>query len=424
MTGRQYEIVKALTTEIVNASRSPDKFCAQRVFCRGSDRYLQVIARCGVITVKSNFKGNCLLELGRVYGIGAPDKWKSFTKGAIDSGDKFEPGAAVIPQILKIAESCATGPVALMNSTRPLVPFNSEYSGVVADGDSALLWLSGNYEAGEVASATWTKAPEGVHPDSCAFILPWVHQMLKAIPPDPETGKLEQLSGVSVAYIAGPAGLRLVFRDIGIVVSLLLTPYERTVNYTLNGKLFSIQSRKDGTFEHINKGGADMQVNVQEVKKAMFNPLDLQPTEKKEEKVAEKLPTPEPAANITVVEPSKTDLNGKIGEPPKVVEQSAKEVQDTIKAVVDKLSQEDGEDETPTVDGVIADLAGQLKEAVASINLLKRTRTQEKKEVKSPKALEAENAKLKAQVAKLTEENKQLQAKAAKFKALENIFKG
>ena len=425
MTGRQYNVVRALTDHILNAGSSPGKFCAQRVFCRGSDRYLQVIARCGVITVKSNFKGNCSLELGRVYGIGTPDKWKSFTKGAIVSDDCFEPPAELLPQILKIAESCATGPVALMNSTRPLVPFSSDYSGVMADGDSSLLWMSGNSKAGEVVSATWTKAPEGVHPDSCAFILPWVHKMLKTIPPDPETGKLEQLSGASVAYIAGPVGLRLVFRDIGIVVSLLLYPDERTVNYTLNGKLFCVQSHKSGTFEHINKGGTDVQVNVQEVKKAMFNPLELQPTEKKEEKVAEKLQTPESTANITVVEPAKTDLNGKVGEQPKSVEPTTvKEVQDTIKAVVDKLNQDAGEDENPTVDGVIADLAGQLKEAVAAINLLKRTRTQEKKEVKPPKALEADNAKLKAQVAKLTEENKQLQAKAAKFKALENIFKG
>lgn len=433
MTSTQYEIVKALTSEMLNSVTSPAKFCAQRVFCRGSDRYFQIITQRGVITAKSSIKGDCPLELGKVYGIGAPDKWKKFTKGSIVSDDTFEPSAKQLPQVLKIAESCATGPVALMNSTRPLAPFNSEYDCVLADGDSALLWLSGSCESGVTATAVWTKSPEEVHPDSCGYILPWVHRMLKTIPTDAETGKLEHLSGASVAYLAGPLCIRLVFRVLGIVISIPLAPADRTVSYSLDGKVFEIKSRKDGTFEQLNnkEGGADMQVNVQDVKKAMFNPLELQPTEKKEEKVAEKLPTPEPTANITVVEPAKTDLNGKVGEQPKVVEPlTAKEVQDTIKAVADKLNQdageddEDDEDENPTVDGVIADLASKLKEAVATINLLKRTRAQEKKEVKAPKALEAENAKLKAQVAKLTEENKQLQAKAAKFKALENIFKG
>lgn len=426
MTSTQYEIVKALTSEMLNSVTSPTKFCAQRFFCRGSDRYFQIITQRGVITVRSNIKGDCPLELGKVYGIGAPDKWKKFTKGSIVSDDTFEPSAKQLPQVLKIAESCATGPVALMNSTRPLAPFSPEYDCVIADGDASLLWLSGSCESGAIATAVWTKSPEEVHPDSCGYILPWVHRMLKAIPTDADTGKLEQLSGASVAYLAGPLCIRLVFRGLGIVISIPLAPADRTVSYSLDGNVFEFKSRKDGTFERLNKeGGADMQVNVQEVKKAMFNPLELQPTEKKEEKVAEKLPTPEPTANITVVEPAKTDLNGKVGEQPKSVEPTtAKEVQDTIKSVVDKLNQDAGGDENPTVDGVIADLAGQLKEAVAAINLLKRTRVQEKKEVKSPKALEAENAKLKAQVAKLTEENKQLQAKAAKFKALENIFKG
>lgn len=423
MTSTQYEIVKALTTEMLNSVTSPTKFCAQRVFCRGSDRYFQIITQRGVITAKSSIKGDCPLELGKVYGIGAPDKWKKFTKGAIVSEDTFEPSAKQLPQILKIAESCATGPVALMNSSRPLAPFHSEYDCVIADGDSSLLWLSGSCSSGDPATVTWTKSPEEVHPNSCGYILPWVHRMLSAVPKDPETGKLEQLSGASVAYLAGPVSIRLVFRGLGIVISIPLAPDERTVRYSMNGKLIEIKSHKDGTFEPVTnqEGGADMQVNVQDVKKAMFNPLELQPTQKKEEKPQE----PAPTVTTTIVEPEKTDLSGKVDEPLKEARpETTKEVHETIKAVVDKLNQDAGEEEAPTVDGIIADLANQLKEANATINLLKRTRVQEKKEVKAPKALEAENAKLKAQVAKLTEENKQLQAKAAKFKALENIFKG
>lgn len=409
MTNKQYVIVKALTSEILHSVTSPTKFCAQRIFCRGSDRYFQIITQRGVITAKSNIKGDCPLELGKVYGIGEPDKWKKFTKGAIVSDDTFEPAANQLPHILKIAESCATGPVALLNSTKPLAPFYREYDGVITDGESALVWLSGSCKAGMQAVGSWTKSPESVHPNSCGYILPWVHQMLNAMPEDAETGKLEQLTGASVAYIAGPVGIRLVFRELGIVISIPLAPDERSVSYTLNGKTFGIQSHKDGTFEPINKeGGVDMNINVQDVKKAtpLFDPTVLnKPVNMPETKVAETAAKPV----VDSVTPEEYQKHKTTATPDSVKQelQSAQKAMEATQQVAaaetDKAPQPE-----PTLDELLEKLTEKVEANLTEAKELKSALIAVKKQLR----IEMKSAK----TAKLTDAEKEELAELRAFK--------
>ena len=400
MTNKQYLIVKALTAEMLKYATT--KFCAQRVFCRGSDRYLQIITQRGVITAKSNIKGECSLELGKVYGIGDTEKWKKFTKGGIVSEDSFEPVAGRLAQILKIAESCASGPVALLNSTKPLAPFYREYDGVITDGDSALIWLSGSCKPDGNAVGSWTKSPEQVHPNSCGYILPWIHSVLAAIPADPDTGKIEQVSGVSVAYIAGPICIRIVFRELGMVISIPLAHEEHTVKYSLNGKTFDIQSHKDGTFEPINKeGGTDMNINVQDVKKAtpLFDPTVLnKPVNKTEPKVDETAAKPV-VDSVTPEEYQKP----KTAATPEAVKQELQSVQQAMEATKQVTSTEPPKapQPEPTLEELLEKMTEKVeanfteaKELKSALIAVKKQLRIEMKSVKTAKLTDAEKEEL------------------------------
>lgn len=395
MTNKQYEYVKVLASEMLRLASS--KFCAQRIFCRGSDRYFQVITARGVITAKSNIRGECSLELGRIYGIGSPDAWKKFTKGAILSDETFDPPEKQLPQILKVAESCATGPIALLNSTRPLAPFYREYDAVATDGESALVWLSGSCRTGTPAVGSWTKSPEDVHPNSCGFILPWVHQMLTALPVDADTGKSEQISGVSISYLAGPICMRIFFRDLGMVVSVPLAPTESTVEYTLGGKKYLITTHKDGTYEK-NEGG-NMNISVQDVKKAtpLFDPTVLnKPVNKPDPKVEEAVA--KPAVDDVAPEEYQKPKPSATSETVKQDLQSARQAMESAQQAVESPKAPQPE---PTLEELLERLTEKVesnlteaKELKSALIAVKKQLRIEMKSVKTAKLTDAEKEEL------------------------------
>lgn len=328
MKSTQLPLIKAIVDQMIGVCRElagksasdPVPVILRVSKGSGDFRCIQLVTTVGTVTILDD---NKLTELDYpVADIGVTSNWTKVSKGMIITKD----APIIVPvdrasRVAMFADPEIDVAVSLLHSNSVLPPtsvlFNPGNSVVLSHaGGKALTWA---YDpAGQSPRSTdpytnlssmWTTNPLSCEDGLYGVVRAWHRAVAYSFPKDPCTGQPTKLDGVAFSRIGGHAGVRLVSRELGIVVSMAcsrLPEKYSTISYLDSNNHLVVCDINDNYTYNV-RGQNNKEVNDMEVKmidiaqvrtKVAAAPQSLAtPTETKAEPtVAAMNTTPAPAA--------------------------------------------------------------------------------------------------------------------------------
>lgn len=428
-------IVKA----VIEQMRLPaaNKITVQRVAAAQSGkRYVQFMTALGVVTIRD---AGALTEPDYpIQDVGDPAEWSKVSKGMVVSKAAADVPFTTAQNVALLGDSEIAAAEQLLEATTGLAPFqvicHPGVQIVYADTPGTAIWTYSPSGGTVLTNHTgqWTRNAEactGIY----ALIKPWIKSVVYAFPKDSETGLPQKITGVSFGALGSRVGIHIVCKELGMVIGCTgaFCPKESPSSYVVDGNLKCFSLQPDNTF-----------IKLEEEFKVKANLIDMSVLQKQPPSPAVETPKPE-VATPPVSEPAQPPVSAPVAapEPEKPVEvvpvdtkpaveenTKATETVESVPAPQEAVEPTTGESQAPVaaqptteelLNKSIEDLELTVKGARELLTMLKACRKQHKSESKDTKAIQ----KLQAENAKLKEELAEVKAKAATQEATLNKFK-
>lgn len=444
MKSSHTSIVKTIVELLRN--NASNKITLQRVANAPSgNRYVQILTSLGVVTIRDT---GALTEPDyEISDIGDPKEWSKVSKGVVVSKTSTPAPFTTAQNAGLLGEYEIAAAESLLDSTTGLAPVqvitHPGLQVVYADSPGVAIWTFDPAGGALLTNHTgqWTRNAESVT-GVYALIKPWIKAVVYSMPKDPSTGYPQKISGISFGTVGTRVGIHIVCKDLNMVIGCTgaVCPKDSPSSYMLDGKLkcFSLQS--DSTFIQ-QEEEFEMKANLIDLSALQQKPqqvtpepaIPAEPVKPEPEVVpqatqSEPMPVAAPTQEIAVTsaeesQPEKTPVEEitKAVETVESVSESPAPEPETVATPINTAESEAQLTVEELLNNSIEALEAAIKGAREILTTLKACRKQHKSESKDTKAtqkLQAENSKLREELAEIKAKASAQEATLNKFKAL------